>query len=165
MQYFIYVLNHTYSDDSYRDSKVLGFCDTVQNVKKLKSEALKLPGFNRYPDSFIINKYIINKIHWEKGFEIAIGEIGKDYILESDVISDHALSVKELGLKSIFSVTHSYSIDRYLDDERFIGVFSSEEEAEEAIAILKKQNGFIIHPDDFDISEIEINYLLWNSGF
>lgn len=165
MQYFIYVPNHTYSDDSNRDSKVLGFCDTIENAKKLKSEALKLTGFNRYPDCFIINKYVINKIHWEKGFEIVIGEIGKDYVLESDVISNRALPVKELGLKSIFSVTHSYTIDRYLDDERFIGVFSSEKKAEEAISILKKQNGFTLHPDDFDISEIEINFLLWKSGF
>lgn len=165
MQYFIYILDHTYSDDSHRNTKILGFCDTMKNVEKLKSEALKLPGFNCYPNSFIINKYIINKIHWENGFESVIGEIGRDYLLESDLIDDNDLSVKELDLKSIFSVSHSYTIDSYLDDERFIGVFSSEREAEEAIKKIEKQNGFILHLDNFDISEIELNDLLWKSGF
>lgn len=165
MQYYIYILDHTYSDDSNRNTKILGFCDTMKNVEKLKSEALKLPGFNRYSNNFIINKYIINKIHWKNGFESPIGEIGRDYLLESDLIDDNDLSIKELNLESIFSVSHSYTINRYLDDERFIGVFSSEEEAEKAIEELKKQNGFILNPDDFDISEIDINDLLWKSGF
>jgi hypothetical protein len=69
MQYFIYILDHTYSDDSLKDTKILGFCDTIENVEKLKSGALKLSGFNLYPDNFNINKFIINKIHWENGFE------------------------------------------------------------------------------------------------
>lgn len=165
MQYFIYILDHTYSDDSLKDTKILGFCDTIENVEKLKSEALKLSGFNHHPNNFNINKFIINKIHWENGFESSIGEIGRDYLLESDLIDNSDLSVKELNLDSIFCVNHSYTINRYLDDERFIGVFSSEEMAEKAIEKLKKQNGFILHPDDFDVSEIDLNDLLWKSGF
>lgn len=80
-------------------------------------------------------------------------------------IDETYLSVKNLGLESIFSISHSYTIDRYLDDERFIGVFSSEEKAEKAIEKLRKQKGFILHPDDFDISEINLNELLWKSVF
>lgn len=92
-----------------------------------------------------------------------IGEIGRGYLTEEDTIDETYLPVKELDLESVFSMSHSYTIHRYLDDERFIGVFSSREKAEKAVEELKKQNGFILHPDDFDISEIEINELLWET--
>ena len=165
MKYFIYAIDHTYTDEISTSTKLLGFFDSLDGLEKIKKEALKLSGFNKYPNSFIINTYILDKVHWENGFDSSMGEIGRDYLLESDLIDDIYLSVKELNLGSIFSVSHSYTINRYLDDERFIGVFSSEEIAEKAIEELKKQNGFILHPDDFDISEIDLNDLLWKSGF
>lgn len=166
MKYFIYAIDHTYTDDIGTSTKLLGFCDSIEGLAKIKKEALKLSGFSKYPNCFIINKYILDKVYWENGFEKIVGEIGRDYLWEDDsTIDETFLSVNTLGLKSIFSVSHSYTVDRYLDDERFIGVFSSEEKAEKAIEELKKQKGFILHPDDFDISEIEINDLLWKSGF
>ncbi|WPO82301.1 hypothetical protein SD427_16285 [Chryseobacterium sp. JJR-5R] len=166
MKYFVYAIDHTYTDELSTSTKLLGFCDGIEGLEKIKQEALKLSGFNRYPNSFIINKYILDKVYWKNGFENIIGEIGRDYLLEGDNLIDETyLSIKNLGLESVFSVSHNYTIDRYLDDERFIGVFSSEEKAEKAIEKLKKQNGFILHPDDFDLSELEINNLLWKSGF
>jgi hypothetical protein len=166
MKYFIYAIDHTYTDEINTSTKLLGFCDSIDGLEKIKQEALKLSGFNRYPNSFVINKYILDKVHWENGFESTVGEIGRDYLWEGDnTIDESYLSVKELGLESIFSVSHSYTIDRYLDDERFIGVFSSEEKATIAIEKLKTNQGFKEHPDDFDCSELEINDLLWKSGF
>lgn len=83
-----------------------------------------------YPDLinirkvFVIKKYEIDKLHWERGFNSVVGKIGRDYLTEGDTINETYLSVKELDLESGFSVSHSYMIHRYLDDERFIGVFS-----------------------------------------
>ncbi|PQA97205.1 hypothetical protein B0A69_01625 [Chryseobacterium shigense] len=69
------------------------------------------------------------------------------------------------NLTAIFSVSHIYTIDRYLDDERIIGVFSSLEEAQQNVDELKQQPGFKEHPEDFMVGEIELNKLLWTSGF
>lgn len=166
MKYFVYALDHTYTNEISTSTKLLGFCDDIEGLEKIKKEALKLSGFSRYPDSFIINKYILDKVYWKNGFETIIGEMGRDYLCEGDhSIDETFLSVKELGLQSVFSVSHSYTIHRYLDDERFIGVFSSRENAEQAVEDLKKQDGFILHPEDFDISELDLNDLLWKSGF
>ncbi len=165
MKYFVYEINHTYTDEINTSTKLLGFCDGIEGLEKIKKEALKLSGFRDYPEDFIIDQYQMDKIHWEHGFTSVIGEIGRDYLTEGDPIDETYLSVKDLGLESIFSVSHSYTIHRYLDDERFIGVFSSREKAEKAIEKLKTQNGFILYPDDFDISELDFNDLLWKSGF
>lgn len=165
MKYFIYAIDHTYTDEINTSTKLLGFCDDIDGLEKIKEKALKLSGFNKYPNSLVTNKYILDKIHWEDGFENIIGEIGRDYLLKGDIIDENYLSVKELNLESIFSVSHSYTIHRHLDDERFIGVFSSEKKATIAIEKLKTKQGFKEYPDDFDCSELEINDLLWKSGF
>lgn len=165
MKYFIYAIDHTYTDELNTSTKLLGFCNDIDGLEKIKKEALKLSGFNKYPDSFVINKYILDKIHWENGFGGVVGEIGRDYLLVGDVLDENYISIKELSLETIFSVSHSYTIDRYLDDERFIGVFSTAEKAEIAIEDLKKQQGFREYPNDFDVSEIGINDLLWKAGF
>lgn len=165
MKYLLYTLEHIYTSESHTGYKLLGFFDDLNELESVKNIAIEFSGFKDYPDGFTIKKNELNKVHWKNGFKEIIGEIGRDYLLESDKIDESCLSVKELGLESIFSVSHSYTVNRYLDDERFIGVFSSEEKAEKAIEELKKQNGFILYPDDFDISEIETNDLLWKSGF
>lgn len=140
MKYFVYAIDHTYTDEISTSTKLLGFCDSIDGLEKIKKEVLKLSGFSRYPNSFIINKYILDKVYWKNGFETVIGEIGRDYLWEGDnSIDETYLSVKELGLESVFSVSHSYTIHRYLDDERFIGVFSSGEKAEKAVEELKNK--------------------------
>lgn len=126
MEYFIYEINHTYTDEISTSTKLLGFCDGIEGIEKIKKEALKLSGFKNYPEDFVIDKYQMDKIHWQHGFTSVIGEMGRDYLTEGDMIDKKYRSVKELGLESVFSVSHSYTIHRYLDDERFIGFFLQE---------------------------------------
>nr|WP_164723322.1 hypothetical protein [Chryseobacterium aureum] len=52
-----------------------------------------------------------------------------------------------------------------MDDERYIGVFSSLEKAEKAIEDLKNKPGFKDYQNDFNISELDLATLLWNTGF
>ncbi|WP_449384922.1 DUF7336 domain-containing protein [Chryseobacterium aureum] len=65
----------------------------------------------------------------------------------------------------VFSVSHYYTIHTFLDDERYIGVFSSLEKAEKAIEDLKNKPGFKDYQNDFNISELDLATLLWNTGF
>ncbi|MGG1924542.1 hypothetical protein AB1278_22445 [Chryseobacterium sp. NRRL B-14798] len=165
MEYFIYALNHTYTDESQTDTKFLGFSNSVENLEKLKAKAVVLPGFRDYPKSFVADCYILDKIHWNEGFLEVIGEIGRDYIEKGDDIDANCISIKELGLNKVFSVSHYYTIHTFLDDERYIGVFSSLKKAEKAIEELKDKPGFKDHQNDFNISELDLDILLWSTGF
>ncbi|SIS33976.1 hypothetical protein SAMN05421639_102807 [Chryseobacterium shigense] len=163
MKQFIYTLEHIYTDEDHTAIKLLGFFDDLTKLEKIKDQALKFPGFRDYPDGFLRIKNEMNKVHWKTGFTSIIGEVGRDYIPEKDEI-DRGSSVVQ-NLTAIFSVSHIYTIDRYLDDERIIGVFSSLEEAQQNVDELKQQPGFKEHPEDFMVGEIELNKLLWTSGF
>lgn len=67
-------------------------------------------------------------------------------------------------MTSVFTLEHSYESDGY-EETKFIGVYSSREEAEMAIERLKTQNGFKYHVDAFHIEEYEINKDHWTEGF
>ncbi|PIF44477.1 hypothetical protein CLU96_1452 [Chryseobacterium sp. 52] len=163
MKQFIYTLEHIYTDEDHTAIKLLGFFDDLTKLGKIRDKALEFPGFRDYPDGFLIIKKELNKVQWKNGFNSVIGEVGRDYVPEKDEINTDVYVVQ--NLTTIFNVSHIYTIDRYLDDERIIGVFSSLEKVEHNVAKLKQQPGFKEHPEDFMICEIELNRLLWTSGF
>ncbi|WP_267401523.1 MULTISPECIES: hypothetical protein [unclassified Chryseobacterium] len=166
MDYFVYALEHTYTDDdNYTSSKFLGYFDDMEKLEEAKENALKLPGFRDYPNGLIIKKYELNKVHWLNGFDSVIGEVGRDYLKEKDIISENSKSIKELGLQYVFQVSHVYTIHTFLDDERVIGVFLDENIANDVVNNLKMKNGFKDYPDDFIVGRFTLNNLLWISGF
>ena len=69
-------------------------------------------------------------------------------------------------MKSVFIVQHSYELSGTGEEEtKLIGVYSSKEAAEKAIARLTKQPGFKDLPDYFNIDEYEIDKDNWTEGF
>lgn len=67
-------------------------------------------------------------------------------------------------MKSAFVLQHSYEIDGN-DETKFIGVYETKELAEQAILRLKIQPGFCDRPEDFHVSEYEINKDHWVEGY
>ncbi|MDF2457320.1 MAG: uncharacterized protein K0R51_3313 [Cytophagaceae bacterium] len=67
-------------------------------------------------------------------------------------------------MKSVFILQHSYEIDGY-DETKFIGVYSTKKEAEEAINRLKNKAGFYDRQDAFHIDKYELNKDHWTEGF
>ncbi|MGL6127098.1 hypothetical protein [Chryseobacterium artocarpi] len=165
MNYFVYALEHIYTDETHTDCKFLGYFDDIELLGKAKENALTLPGFKTYPDGLTIRKYELNKIHWQNGFNSVIGEIGRDYLNEEDVINQESKSIKELNLQYVFQVSHIYTINTFLDDERIIGVFLDEHQANETVNNCKMKDGFKDYPDDFIVGRFTLNNLLWISGF
>ncbi|QRA42060.1 MULTISPECIES: hypothetical protein [Chryseobacterium] len=163
MKYFLYSLEHVYTDESHTDCKLLGFFDNLKELEKTIDVVSKFSGFKDYPDGFIIKKKELDKIHWETGFNTEVGEIGRDYLPEIDIISEEACLIQ--NLKLVYNISHVYTINPFLDDERIIGVFSDLRKVEKVIEQLKKQPGFKEYPDDFIIDTVELNDLLWTSGF
>lgn len=67
-------------------------------------------------------------------------------------------------MKTVFILHHSYELDE--DNEtKFIGTYSTKEQAELAIARLKDRNGFKYYPNAFEISEYELDKDNWTDGF
>jgi hypothetical protein len=163
MKSFIYTLEHIYTDESHTDCKLLGFFDNLRELERIKNKASEFSGFKDYANGFTIKKNELDKVHWKMGFHIVAGEIGRDYLPEEDLIDEDTYLVQ--NLKSIFSISHIYKVDTFTDDERIIGIFSDLAIAEQIIEQLKKQPGFEDYPDDFIVDEVELNELLWASGF
>ncbi|MCA6068441.1 hypothetical protein JI747_014745 [Chryseobacterium sp. RG1] len=165
MDYFIYSLEHIYTDETHRDAKFIGFFDDIQELEKVKQKFLLLSGFSEYPNDFYIKKYELNKIHWQNGFTEVVGEIGRDYLPEEDCVPNYSYIIKKINQETVFKVSHTYTIHTFLDDEREIGIFSDKKMANDVIDFLKQKEGFKKHPDDFIIDEIVLNDQHWCSGF
>lgn len=165
MNYFVYALEHIYTDETHTACKFLGYFDDIELFEKAKEKALTLPGFSIYPNGLTIRKYELNRIHWQNGFNSVVGEIGRDYLNKEEVISEGSKSIKELNLQYVFQVSHNYTINTFLDDERIIGVFLEENQANQAVDNCKKKDGFKNYPDDFIVGRFTLNNLLWISGF
>lgn len=59
--------------------------------------------------------------------------------------------------------THTYSDDR--EDELLIGVYESSEAAEAAQSRVSGKQGFIDHPEGFEIGEYTLNQDHWQDGY
>ncbi|WP_445712322.1 DUF7336 domain-containing protein [Flavobacterium sp.] len=67
-------------------------------------------------------------------------------------------------MKEVYILEHCYEINE-VDEIKFIGVYSNEQEAKNAVEILKLQPGFKDRPNDFQINSVKINRTGWTEGY
>jgi hypothetical protein len=65
----------------------------------------------------------------------------------------------------LFVVQHAYELPNGEDEVKFVGVYSSEIRAQEAVHRLSNLSGFRDHPDGFHIDPYEIDKDYWTEGF
>lgn len=68
-------------------------------------------------------------------------------------------------MKTVYLVEHENIEDDYIEDMRVIGIYSSEELAQEAIERAKKLSGFGDYPAGFQITKYILDYDQWIVGF
>jgi len=68
-------------------------------------------------------------------------------------------------MKKVFRVNHLRVVDFGNDYVKFIGIYSTREAAERAVAKHKTLPGFSDFPACFKIDEITVNAASWTSGF
>jgi hypothetical protein len=68
-------------------------------------------------------------------------------------------------MKSVFIVQHVHEKDEKNEDVKFIGSFSSKDQAEKVVSHLKTLPGFTLSPNTFTIDEYEIDKIYWAEGF
>jgi hypothetical protein len=65
----------------------------------------------------------------------------------------------------VFLLWHSYDVGDGETEDKLLGVYSSREAAERRIVLARRLPGFIDHPNDFEISEYELDRDAWTEGF
>jgi hypothetical protein len=68
-------------------------------------------------------------------------------------------------MTTVFFVNYARVDPRYEDSAIFIGVFSTRELAEKAVASRRSVYGFKDYPEGFIIEEIEVDVEFWNEGY
>lgn len=68
---------------------------------------------------------------------------------------------------TVYILQHSYDYGENFEyqETKFLGVFSSEKEAQKAVEHHKTLDGFKDYPNDFYIDEYEIDKKYWSEGF
>lgn len=68
---------------------------------------------------------------------------------------------------TVFILQHSYDYGENLEyqETKFLGVFSTEQEAQKAIEHYKTLDGFKDYPDDFYVDKYEVDKRHWTEGF
>ena len=70
-----YILEHYYKDNTHSSTKMIGIYSTEENAQKTIEELKKMPGFKKYPNGFIIQKYKLDEDHFINGFDLSKDEI------------------------------------------------------------------------------------------
>ncbi len=68
-------------------------------------------------------------------------------------------------MKNVYVVQHCRDLDDGSEDLKFIGVYSSMENAEEAVGRIRRKPGFFRFQDGFSIDRYEIDQDHWTEGF
>ncbi len=71
------------------------------------------------------------------------------------------------GNMTVYVLQHSYECGDELicEETKFLGVFSTEQEAKKAMEYYKTLEGFRDYPDDFYIDKYEVDKKYWSEGF
>jgi hypothetical protein len=68
-------------------------------------------------------------------------------------------------MTTVYMLWHVHETEFGDEENKFIGVYSTEAKAREAIEQLKDQPGFKDHPDEFKIYPRTIDRTSWREGF
>jgi hypothetical protein len=68
-------------------------------------------------------------------------------------------------MSSVFVLQHVHSRDDGVEDVKFIGVYSSREKAQQAVARLSRLPGFADAPDGFHVDEYRVDQDHWVEGY
>jgi homoserine kinase type II len=68
-------------------------------------------------------------------------------------------------MDEVFLLWHVHELSDGDDDEKLIGVYRTEDEAQAAIERVGQQPGFVDHPEGFQTCPYQLNSDNWTEGF
>lgn len=68
-------------------------------------------------------------------------------------------------VQEVYVLQHSYALQNGCDETKLLGVFSSEDKAQQAIEMYRTLPGFCEHPQDFHLDKYLVDETCWTEGF
>lgn len=161
----VYDLWHLRYDGREDHDKLLGVFTTKEKAQQALARLRDKPGFRDYPDGFEILDGPIDETYWLEGFATVSGDEERDpnYVPGSG---------KRVFFQSIDPMPQTYWVlwHRYMNagginEEKLIGTYTSRENAEKGIELLRDHPGFRDHPDGFAITYGTIDQAYMTDGF
>lgn len=160
-----YDLWHLRYDGREDHDKLLGVFSTKQMAEEALASLREKPGFRDHPDGFEVLDGPIDQTSWLEGFASLWGDEDPD----PNFIPG---SGKRIFFASVSPMPETYWAlwHRYIDEwgitqEILIGTYTSRENAEKGMELVREQPGFRDHPDGFAIEEGTINATAMPNGF
>jgi hypothetical protein len=69
-----------------------------------------------------------------------------------------------MSQRRVFLVWHAHDLIEEVD-VKLLGVFSTQERADERVARARQEDGFRDYPDNFEVSEYVVDEDTWTTGF
>lgn len=66
----VFLLQHVIESDDNEYIKTIGIFSSEDIARSVIDDIKNNPGFKDYPEGFVIDKYILNKVFWGDGFEV-----------------------------------------------------------------------------------------------
>ena len=126
------------NEEKICDIKRLGFFSTEEICNKAINYYVKQPGFNQYPDGFVMNKI--------KADIDAYNEIPGEFE------------------DKVYYLSHEWYDGEY-DYVTNIGYYSTQCKAESAKTLMQFAEEFIEHQEGFIVDEYRIDEMEWKEGF
>ncbi|EFB74874.1 DUF7336 domain-containing protein [Subdoligranulum variabile] len=67
--------------------------------------------------------------------------------------------------QEVYVLQHSYALQNGCDETKLLGVFSSEDKAQQAIEMYRTLPGFCEHSQDFHLDKYLLDERYWTEGF
>jgi homoserine kinase type II len=65
----------------------------------------------------------------------------------------------------VYALWHTYETKSGVEDIKFLGAYSTEARAKEALEQVRSQPGFCDYPDGFEIAAVTLDTTDWRGGF
>lgn len=156
---------HDRYDGRQDHDKLLGVYSCRAEAEKALALLRDKPGFRDHPDGFEILEGPIDQTFWLEGFASLWGDEEPDPNFVPG-------SGKQMFFPSVDPLPKIYWMlwHRYVDEwgitqEILIGTYTSRENAEKGMALVRDQPGFRDHPDGFVIEQGTVDQTAMPNGF
>lgn len=148
----VYLLRHT--NDSTKDRKMIGVYSAIEDAEHVIGFLIRQPGFKKYPLGFSIYNFKLDDRANCKEQSISWDKIENVHVLNEHKNQD---VVYLLWRRSVF--------DEYGDKAELMGIYSSQEKADNDIEIIKSDSSILNNEKVFEVYNCKLNRTEWVGGF
>ncbi len=145
--------------------KFVGIYSTKEKAEQALALLRDMPGFHDYLDGFEINECMMDETCFTDGFVTVWGDEEPDYEAQARPPVRLILEGRNGDLQDYYILWLRFVDEDGYDHELRPGIYTTRENAQQALAFLSDKPGFRDHPDGFEITEGKIDKTCFPHGF